>query len=41
MTNEPYPGRSESAADNGPLDEPYDGGLRVVPSEVFDVEPPY
>ena len=41
MSNEPYPGRSESAADDGPLDEPYDGGLRVVPSEVFDVEPPY
>jgi polyphosphate kinase len=41
MTNEPYPGRAESAADDGPLDEPYDGSLRVVPSEVFDVEPPY
>ena len=41
MSNEPYPGSTESAADDGPLDEPYDGGLRVVPSEVFDVEPPY
>ena len=41
MSNEPYPGRTESAADDGPPDEPYDGGLRVVTSEVFDVEPPY
>jgi polyphosphate kinase len=41
MSNEPYPGSTESAADDGPLDEPYDGSLRVVTSEVFDVEPPY
>src|SRR6188768_2079051 len=41
MSNEPYPGRTESAADDGPPDEPYDGSLRVVTSEVFDVEPPY
>jgi polyphosphate kinase len=40
MTNEPYPGRHEDDADDGPV-EPYDAGLRVVASETFDVEPPY
>ncbi|MDQ6641873.1 MAG: RNA degradosome polyphosphate kinase, partial [Actinomycetota bacterium] len=40
MTNEPYPGRHTSEADDGPL-EAYDAGLRVVASETFDVEPPY
>ena len=41
MANDPYPGSTHSDADEGPLDSPYDGGLRVVASETFDVEPPY
>ncbi|GGF43908.1 polyphosphate kinase [Marmoricola endophyticus] len=41
MTNEPYPGQVTTTADDGPQEGPYDGGLRVVASETFEVEPPY
>ncbi len=41
MPNDPYPGSVTSDADEGPRDTSYDGGLRVVASETFDVEPPY